>query len=224
MKKKLLVTTAALALSLTSLAPITSLAATEANPNTKVNNFQERNEQQSVLKANNSVTNQKLDIDSALAYAHKWWGKRNPEYKKYDPNDCMNYISQILKAGGLGENKPETIASEGVDSKKNYWYSKKQSDNIFTVSSTWINVGDFYTYWSKTQKVIQPNELDIMRDIEVGDVIQLQKKSEKRYSHAMFVVKKDAETVYLTGHTNDREKLDIRDIRDKYNFRVIKFS
>lgn len=39
----------------------------------------------------------------------------------------------------------------------------------------------------------------------------------------MFVVKKDSETVYLTGHTNDREALDIRNIQGD-NFRVIKFS
>lgn len=210
-------------MSLTTLTPITSLAATKINPDTTVNNYQESTEQQPVLKANNSVTSQKLDINSALAYANKWWNERNPKYGKWDPNDCMNYISQILKAGGLGENKPETIAPEGVDSNKNYWYSKKQGDNIFTVSSTWINVEDFYTYWSKTQKVIQPNELDIMRDIEVGDVIQLQNKSGGRYYHAMFVVKKDAETIYLTGHTNDREAYDIREIHDN-NFRVIKFS
>ncbi|PEJ59900.1 amidase domain-containing protein [Bacillus wiedmannii] len=178
-----------------------------------------------MLPASTSVINQKINIEAALAYVQKWWNKRNPDYKAWDPNDCANYISQILKAGGIQEKKtPPLTAQEGIDSNLNNWYSKKNSDGTFTVSRTWINVEDFYTYWSKTQRVIMPAELNIMKDIEVGDVVQLQPNSGKRYSHIMFVVKKDDKTIYLTGHTNDRKALDIQNIKDAYNLRVIKFS
>ncbi|PEP57864.1 MULTISPECIES: amidase domain-containing protein [Bacillus] len=185
-----------------------------------IDNYQKSQDE---LATNNLNENQQLNIKNALDYVNNWWNNRNPDYAKWDPNDCMNYVSQILKAGGIKETLPSTIQPSGIDSNKNYWYSKKQGDNIFTESSTWINVEDFYTFWSKTQKVITPDKLNIMRDIEVGDVIQLQKKSGGSYYHAMFVVKKDSETVYLTGHTNDREALDIRNIQGD-NFRVIKFS
>lgn len=177
-----------------------------------LNNYQKNNEQQS-----------KINIENALNYVENWWDKRNPNYNTWDPNDCMNYISQILKAGGLQETSPLSIKTSGIDTNNNYWYSKKQDNNNFTESSTWINVEDFYTFWSRTKNVITPENLNIMRDIEIGDVVQLQKKSGGRYYHAMFVVKKDSETVYLTGHTNDREALDIKKITDD-NFRVIKFS
>ncbi|PEA54997.1 hypothetical protein CON64_09940 [Bacillus pseudomycoides] len=182
-------------------------------------NFQESTKQQSEL----NVSSKQLNLEAALDYVNNWWDKRNPDYAKWDPNDCMNYVSQILKAGGIEEKAPSYIKPSGIDTNKDYWYSKKHGDNTFTESSTWINVEDFYNFWSKTQRVIMPNELDIMRDVEVGDVIQLQKKSGGRYYHAMFVVNKDSETVYLTGHTNDRKALDIRKIQGD-NFRVIKFS
>ncbi|MDO6632772.1 MULTISPECIES: amidase domain-containing protein [Bacillus cereus group] len=182
-------------------------------------NFQEIKKQQSEL----NVSSKKLNLEAALVYVNNWWDKRNPDYEKWDPNDCMNYVSQILKAGGIEEKVPSYIKPSGIDTNKDYWYSKKQGDNTFTESSTWINVEDFYNFWSKTQRVIMPNELDIMRDVEIGDVIQLQKKAGGRYYHAMFVVNKDSETVYLTGHTNDRQALDIRKIQGD-NFRVIKFS
>ncbi|SLK20432.1 amidase domain-containing protein [Bacillus toyonensis] len=188
------------------------------NVSADTSNYQENKKEQTKLNET-----QHLNIQAALDYVKQWWDKRNPNYEKWDPNDCMNYVSQILKAGGIKETIPSTIQTSGIDTNKNYWYSKKQGNNIFTESSTWINVEDFHTFWSKTKKVITPDKLDIMKDIEVGDVVQLQKKSGGRYYHAMFVVKKDSETVYLTGHTNDREALDIRKIQGD-NFRVIKFS
>ncbi|WP_242220165.1 amidase domain-containing protein [Bacillus cereus group sp. BfR-BA-01380] len=214
-KKKIMCTTLFFGILVTqnTLDNTTALAST-------TDNYQKNQDE---LATNHLTGNQQVNIQNALNYVNNWWNKRNPEYAKWDPNDCMNYVSQILKAGGIKETLPSTIQPSGIDTNKNYWYSKKQGDNIFTVSSTWINVEDFYTFWSKTQKVITPDKLNIMRDIQVGDVIQLQKKSGGSYYHAMFVVKKDAATVYLTGHTNDREALDIRNIQGD-NFRVIKFS
>ncbi|SPP28010.1 hypothetical protein BTTAP_20137 [Brochothrix thermosphacta] len=40
---------------------------------------------------------------------------------------------------------------------------------------------------------------------------------------SMIVVAKDKDTVYLSGNTNDRQKMDIREIQNT-NFRMIKFS
>ncbi|MED3329730.1 amidase domain-containing protein [Bacillus thuringiensis] len=224
MKKILSISTVAFAVSLVCVVPSISFADTNVKITASIENYQKVREQEPTLPAYNSIINQKINIEAALAYVQKWWNQRNPDYKAWDPNDCANYVSQILKAGGIQEKAPSSIAPQGIDSKLNYWYSKKEGDNTFTVSRTWINVEDFYTYWNKTQKVILPEKLNIMRDIEVGDVVQLQPKSSNRYSHIMFVVKKDDTTIYLTGHTNDREALDIQNIKDAYNFRVIKFS
>lgn len=37
----------------------------------------------------------------AVQYANQWWNKRNPKFQSYGSNDCANYVSQCLIAGGL---------------------------------------------------------------------------------------------------------------------------
>lgn len=37
----------------------------------------------------------------AVHYADQWWNKRNPKFQNYGSNDCANYVSQCLIAGGL---------------------------------------------------------------------------------------------------------------------------
>ena len=37
----------------------------------------------------------------AIQYADQWWNKRNPKFQSYGFNDCANYASQCLIAGGL---------------------------------------------------------------------------------------------------------------------------
>jgi hypothetical protein len=37
---------------------------------------------------------------AAKTYADTWWHSRNSSYKNFDPNDCTNFVSQALHAGG----------------------------------------------------------------------------------------------------------------------------
>jgi len=37
----------------------------------------------------------------AIQYANQWWNKRNPKFQSYGFNDCANFVSQCLIAGGL---------------------------------------------------------------------------------------------------------------------------
>jgi hypothetical protein len=37
----------------------------------------------------------------AVQYADQWWNKRNPKFQSYGFNDCANFVSQCLIAGGL---------------------------------------------------------------------------------------------------------------------------
>jgi len=42
--------------------------------------------------------------DEALKYAMRWWNGRNSQYNDYGGNDCANFVSQCLIAGGLNLN------------------------------------------------------------------------------------------------------------------------
>ena len=37
---------------------------------------------------------------AAVRYADKWWNSYNPAYPKFEVDDCTNYVSQCLRAGG----------------------------------------------------------------------------------------------------------------------------
>src|SRR5690606_10586406 len=40
------------------------------------------------------------DRRKAVQYADRWWNDANPAYHFFEVNDCTNYISQCLRAGG----------------------------------------------------------------------------------------------------------------------------
>lgn len=168
-----------------------------------------------------------VNPSAVQAYAKKWWNHRNPEFPDFSNvgGNCVNYTSQLLLAGGINRISPTTIPDIDINMDPTYWYSYKKSESPPTYNSSlaWINVGAFYNFWKESQELIQPSNLNVQRDLEVGDVIQLQHTAGGEYYHSMVVVDKDTSTVYLTGNTTDRERMDIRDLRDN-NIRAIKFT
>ncbi|MGA5592444.1 amidase domain-containing protein [Enterococcus mundtii] len=159
-------------------------------------------------------------------YAKKWWNHRNPDFPNFSDANCVNYTSQLLLAGGINKVAPDKVPDININMDPNFWYSYKMSDSPPTYSSSvaWINVEAFYNFWKKSQELVQPENLNAYRDLEVGDVIQLQHTAGGDYYHSMVVVDKDTSTVYLTGNTNDRERLDINQIKNTNNIRAIKFT
>ncbi|MEQ6207834.1 amidase domain-containing protein [Enterococcus mundtii] len=192
---------------------------------------QEIEAKQQEKKSLSQTTNNRLpsfvNANDVKAYAQKWWNHRNPEFPDFskDGGNCVNYTSQLLLAGGINRISPTPIPDSAINIDPNYWYSYKKSDSPATYASSlsWINVGAFYNFWKESQEIIQPKNLNVQRDLEVGDVIQLQSNKGGVYYHSMVVIDKDASTVYLTGNTIDRKRMDIRDLKDT-NIRTIKFT
>ncbi|MHB9140331.1 MAG: HEAT repeat domain-containing protein [Paludibacter sp.] len=50
---------------------------------------------------------------NAASYAEQWYGSFNPAYANYDPNDCANFGSQCLKAGGMNLSSGPGLDSYG---------------------------------------------------------------------------------------------------------------
>ncbi|MFL0439145.1 hypothetical protein DVA85_28460 [Acinetobacter sp. RIT592] len=158
-------------------------------------------------------------------YASKWWNNRNPDFPNFPDANCVNYTSQLLLAGGINKIAPAKVPDIPINMDPNFWYSYKSGDSPSTYSSSvaWINVTYFYNFWKESQEIIQPSTLNAHRDLEIGDVIQLQHNTGGDYYHSMVVIDKDSSTVYLTGNSNDRERMDIRNITGN-NIRAIKFT
>lgn len=129
---------------------------------------------------NTSTSNkQTLNKTAVLNYANTYWNKRNYNYNYYTNNNCCNFVSQCLVAGGLSTNstfRNGTPAFVYIPNFKSYMQN---------------NLGVRY--------IPSPSA----SQIEVGDVIMTSS------SHVMIVTRKEGNRIYANGNTNNRCQLQV---------------
>lgn len=151
----------------------------------------------------------------AVRYAHRWANSFNPKYANYDGKggDCTNFVSQCIKAGGGRETKSPARHVPIVPT-TSYWWCNFPID----VSSSWIRVKDFHSYWAP--KIPDANYKDaatVGRNGYVGDVVQIRYAGTLTRWHTMIITKKVGNKVYLSGHSKARYDYSISNIDDKKN-------
>ncbi|SHI15334.1 amidase domain-containing protein [Sporanaerobacter acetigenes] len=105
--------------------------------------------------------------------------KYNSNYNWYCHNDCANYVSQSLKAGGL------------------------PTDSTWKAGSTaWVNCESLTNYMVSTKKYWKKSDYE---NANAGGVIMMKNSDGHRY-HTVMIVKNDTVTRQFSGHTNDRLK------------------
>ncbi|WP_274157687.1 DNRLRE domain-containing protein [Priestia megaterium] len=167
-------------------------------------------------------------VSKAKAYAKKWYNKRNTYQYGAEDNDCTNFASQILYAGGKPKKSPSKVPS-GTSSNTKYWYRYINDSSgktpTFKKTTSWVGVVDFYSFWSRTQPTkTSTSKTTLINYAEVGDIIQFKDKDKTRFSHTMFVYDKGKGTLYLSGHTNNYLNKDFKKISPSWTkYRVIKF-
>lgn len=133
------------------------------------------------------------DRRRAIQYAERWWNEFNPAYRKFT-DDCTNFISQCLHAGG--------IPTWGNPNKaKGWWMSGKGW------SYSWTSAHAFYLMLAsssgiRTRKVLNPQELNL------GDIICIDFEGNGRFDHSLIVTAKDANGMPLVNAhtTNSRHR------------------
>ncbi|MBU5299509.1 amidase domain-containing protein [Clostridium sporogenes] len=114
----------------------------------------------------------------AVEYAKKWAKGRNPNYKDWGDNDCNNFVSQAVYAGGI------PISST--------WYDG---------SYAWIRVINFYNYMRSTGYTVGGDD---SANSTLGDVIQFYDKSKDNWSHSVIITGSTDDGWLYSGHSNDR--------------------
>lgn len=129
----------------------------------------------------------------AIQYAERWWNEFNPAYHKFT-DDCTNFISQCLHAGG--------IPMWGFPNKGKGWWMRGKS-----WSYTWSGAHSFYLLMAagkgiRTKRVHYPQELNI------GDIICIDFEGTGRFDHSLIVTAKDAYGMPLVNAhtTNSRHR------------------
>lgn len=172
----------------------------------------------------------------AANYANKHGAKPNYNFGVY-PKNCTNFVSQAVNAGGLSEKKPKSV-KRGITQTTAHWYNDNYHDCGVSanscymrdkLSTSWIRVTDFYTYWTKTRKMraqTSSNVNTIIKNAAVGDVIQIQNSS-GRWFHSVIVNRKANGTVYVSSNTANYSNKNIKDrIKGQKfkSYRVINFK
>ncbi|MFX3636918.1 MAG: amidase domain-containing protein [Candidatus Pristimantibacillus sp.] len=153
---------------------------------------------------------------TARDYAYTWWDGRNPVYSTYYAedkgcdvtdtacwtlwNDCANFVSQALYAGGMSFKTGATYTS------KYSW-----SFGPLVPTWTWGGANMFYQHWSDRAGVAA-----YVSDLQTGDAISLNTGGDADIDHTQIITKNTGNGTankYLTQHSfNSKEGTTLSDM------------
>ncbi|WP_078552435.1 amidase domain-containing protein [Bacillus alkalicellulosilyticus] len=140
------------------------------------------------------VSNERFTYNrqEAVKYAERWWNDYNPKYKKFNDN-CTNYISQCVRAGGV----PMT----GYPNRSKGWWFR--NDNW---SYSWSVAHAFRWQLSGATTGLRGQEMSDATALRPGDVICYDFNGDGRWQHTTIVVAKDenGEPLVNAQSTNSR--------------------
>lgn len=166
--------------------------------------------------SNNNFTlaeekNNNYNRELAREYAIKWAISSNKQYYKYinDGGDCTNFVSQVLRAGGMdfiGSRKNAT----SIDS----WFY--YSSDLPNRTSTWTSANAFNLHFGKSGKRVYKyrkysieealkNWDEIYSSIYIGDIIQYTRPNNIAFHSQAITDLLDNKTIYFSQHSNTIE-------------------
>jgi len=138
---------------------------------------------------------------AAVNYALTYWSSYNTsQYRSYS-NDCTNFVSQSVRAGGwpFDETGDRTLPDT--------WY---YGSFTFTTSYSWAGAHNFNQFFNQSGRGFVATYFE---DMLTGDVLQADFEPDGNIQHSMVVTSKDANnTLYLTYHTNDNRNRPLPDL------------
>lgn len=154
-----------------------------------------------------SLNGSGYNVTNAVNYARTWTQNgivtRNPQYNYYDGlNDCTNFVSQVLYAGGLSQIRIDTWGWD-YDDPPNWYYV-----NGYLDPPSWTWGGAHNQYWHLNDWSSNVRRVYSTGDLRVGDVVMWDTNPNDgvfHIGHNTVVTKIQNGTIYITYHSNDRE-------------------
>jgi len=147
----------------------------------------------------------RYDRIKAYKYAELWWNGFNPAYREMKGNDCTNYISQVLHAGGM------PMVNTGA--KGSGWWYRGGSSPSWSYSWTVAHSLRF-----ALSKYMQAREVSDPRQLKVGDVICYDWDGDGRWQHNTVVVDFDRSGMPLVNAHTIASHRRYWDYRDSYAY------
>ncbi|HLO12412.1 MAG TPA: amidase domain-containing protein [Pseudoneobacillus sp.] len=125
----------------------------------------------------------------AVQYAERWWNDYNPAFKKIEGNDCTNFISQCLYAGGA--------PMRGNPNRGIGWWMRGNS-----WSWSWSVAHAFRLYLANSKVGLRAREVSSPEQLLLGDVICYDFEGDGRFNHNTIVTGRDKNGMPLVNaHT-----------------------
>lgn len=125
------------------------------------------------------------------SYARTWAYGRNPVFRQFG-NDCQNFVSQSLHAGGWVEQPGWYLSDAG------WWYIGPNQ------SRPWVNAQSFHNFAVRNGRV---SYLNYLNDLGPADVLQVHWEGTPDVDHSMIVTyspwSAGARDIRVSYHTND---------------------
>jgi hypothetical protein len=159
---------------------------------------------------------------AAAAYARKWAMTDNPAYGRIEPNDCTNFVSQALLAGGW------TMVGGTCDDRKDnnvwwfkpmdcWWVGGRPYPIEVKASFTWGGAQNLYWFMKESGRGA---EISDPMGLEIGDVLQMDMGAGHynagRIGHSMIVTDKSATDLFLSYHEDHHLDEPLSAVRSRY--------
>lgn len=118
----------------------------------------------------------RYDRAAAVAYANRWWNSYNPEFVHFPADDCTNYISQVLLAGGF----PVEFTGQRD---RGWWYVGGNSPGA-NWSFSWAVAHSLRWYLAQHPRV---EALASPHGLQLGDVINIDFEGDGVIDHSLVV-------------------------------------
>lgn len=185
-----------------------------------------------ILRGIRSINTINYDRKVAVNYAIRYAMKPNTQkYPYYKGDDCSNFVSQCLNAGGLNE-------TGGKWSDLNAWFCNTNNPkDLKNISLTWRAARYFRRYWGNENglgndrayecvemmaKEVLENIKDIYNWLNIGDVLQYGKEKNNHIaSHTQIIIHKkfnnyyNSVDLYIAQHSANRIYVSLYEYIDK---------
>ena len=162
----------------------------------------------------------------ALNYATTYYKNYNKFYYNYSDNDCANFVSQCLGAGGFPMDKKWYSYRIWCEkSRAQYSWLPNKYRYKWNISTAWRLVNEQYSYL-KSSKYIDQNptlvskasEISSVKNVKIGDLIYFRYDKTKKFklNHVAIITKIYKNNIYYTAHTTDRLNYNLKNYFNAY--------
>lgn len=145
------------------------------------------------------------DRAAAVAYAERWWNGYNPRFRRF-ADDCTNFISQCLLAGGA--------PMRDTGSRATGWWYRWTGAHLWSYS--WAVSHSLRWYLPIGHRGLRGIPVETPRELLPGDVICYDFEGDGRWNHTTIVVAKDGQGMPLVNAHTTNSRRRYWDYRDSY--------